>query len=60
MGNLITKVWKCQDGAAASEYALILAVVAIGIGVAAGLLGTAVDSALRVACGEVNGTGVAC
>jgi pilus assembly protein Flp/PilA len=60
MQNFLTQVWRREDGAAASEYALILAVVAIGIGIAAGLLGTAVDTALRNACGDLNGTGIPC
>ena len=60
MRNFLTSLWKDESGAAAAEYALILAVIAVGIAAGAGLLGTAIDTEIRNACGEVNGTGVAC
>jgi len=60
MRQFFINLWKDEDGAAAAEYALILAVIAVGIALGAGLLGGAIDTAIRTACGEVNGTGVAC
>jgi pilus assembly protein Flp/PilA len=61
MRNFLIGLWKDEDGAAAAEYALILAVIAVGIAVAAGLLGDEIDSAIRLACGEVADTpGVPC
>jgi pilus assembly protein Flp/PilA len=38
-----------ETGAAAAEYALILAIVGAGIAVAAGLLGTAISTAIITA-----------
>ena len=43
-----------ESGAAAAEYALILAVIGAGIAVAATKLGTAVTTAINNACTEVN------
>lgn len=44
--TLIKSFWNDQSGAAAAEYALILAIVGSGIAVAAGLLGTAISNAM--------------
>jgi pilus assembly protein Flp/PilA len=38
-----------ESGAAAAEYALILAIVGAGIAVAAGALGTAISTAINTA-----------
>ncbi|WP_082925359.1 Flp family type IVb pilin [Erythrobacter neustonensis] len=43
-----------QSGASAAEYALILAVVVAGIALAAGNLGTAVETKIQAAADEVN------
>ena len=48
-----------ESGAAAAEYALILAVVGAGIALAAGKLGTAIKTSIDTTCKEVNG-GTAC
>jgi len=42
-----------ESGAAAAEYALILAIVGAGIAVAAGNLGTAISTALNTAQGKI-------
>jgi len=36
-----------EDGAAAAEYALLLAIIAAGLAVAAGTLGTAISDAMN-------------
>jgi pilus assembly protein Flp/PilA len=58
MRNFLTSLWKDESGAAAAEYALILAVVGAGIAAGAALLGGAIDTEIRAACGEIqNGAG---
>lgn len=49
--------WRDEEGAAAAEYALLLAIIAAGLAVAAGALGTSIQNALNEAtdCIE-NGT----
>jgi len=42
-----------ESGAAAAEYALILAIVGAGIAVAATQLGTAISSAINTAQGNI-------
>ena len=49
MLNLIKSFVRDQSGASAAEYALILAIVGAGIAVAAGLLGTAISTAINSA-----------
>jgi len=44
-----------ESGAAAAEYALILAIVGAGIAVAAGNLGTSISNALGRAATAING-----
>ncbi|QZD87268.1 Flp family type IVb pilin [Qipengyuania psychrotolerans] len=43
-----------ESGASAAEYALILAVVGVGIVVAAGALGTAIGGAMDQATTDIN------
>lgn len=45
-----------ESGAAAAEYALILAIVGAGIAVAAAALGTAVSGAMNSAATTISGT----
>ncbi len=47
MRNLISSFMRDESGAAAAEYALILAIVGAGIAVAAGALGTAISTAIN-------------
>ena len=47
MSNFLKSFIRDESGAAAAEYALILAVVGAGIGVAAALLGTAISTSIN-------------
>lgn len=53
MLNLIKAFVRDESGAAAAEYALILAIVGAGIAVAAGALGTAVSTAISSATSAI-------
>jgi pilus assembly protein Flp/PilA len=46
MRNFMKNLWQDESGAAGAEYALILAIVAIGISLAATGLGTAISGAM--------------
>ena len=46
MRNFLTSFIRDESGAAAAEYALILAIVGAGIAIAAKNLGTAISSAI--------------
>lgn len=48
-----------EAGAAAAEYALILAIVGAGIAVAAGVLGTSVSNAMTRTAATVDGVNAA-
>ena len=45
-GDFLAHFWGDEDGAAAAEYALLLAIIAAGLAVAAGTLGSAISNAL--------------
>ena len=47
MTKFLTGFWRDEDGAAAAEYALLLAIIAAGLAVSAGALGTAISGALE-------------
>ena len=47
MTEFLTGFWRDEDGAAAAEYALLLAIIAAGLAVSAGVLGTAISDALE-------------
>jgi len=49
MFNFLKSFIRDESGAAAAEYALILAIVGAGIAVAAGQLGTAISTAINSA-----------
>jgi len=51
--SIFKSFWRDESGAAASEYALILAIVGAGIAVAAGLLGTAISTAINTATNTI-------
>ena len=53
MCNLLKSFIRDESGAAAAEYALILAIVGAGIAVAAKELGTAISSAINTAQGNI-------
>ena len=46
-GQFLARFWGDEGGAAAAEYALLLAIIAAGLAVAAGTLGTSIGSALN-------------
>jgi len=53
MTNFLKSFIRDESGAAAAEYALILAIVGAGIAVAAGNLGSAISSAINTAQGQI-------
>lgn len=53
--NLIKTFVRNEDGAAAAEYALILAVIGAGIYLAADTLGTAIAAVINAAAGVISG-----
>lgn len=59
MRNFFKGLWKDDSGAAAAEYALILAVIAVGIALVAIALGDNIQEAIQLACTAVNGGVVA-
>jgi len=44
--ELLNRFWSDETGAAAAEYALLLAVIAAGLAVAAGTLGSSISEAM--------------
>jgi pilus assembly protein Flp/PilA len=44
--RFIARFWREEAGAAAAEYALLLAIIAAGIAIAAGTLGSAISTAM--------------
>ena len=53
MNNLLKSFIRDESGAAAAEYALILAIVGAGIALAASNLGAAISSAINTAQGQI-------
>ncbi len=45
-GSFLARFWREENGAAAAEYALLLAIIAAGLAIAAGTLGSAISNAL--------------
>jgi pilus assembly protein Flp/PilA len=56
MLNLIRQFVKEEEGASAAEYALILAIITLGIVVAVQGLGTAITTAVNDAAGKISGS----
>jgi pilus assembly protein Flp/PilA len=56
MKSLLKNFWEDQSGAAAAEYALILAIVGSGLAVAALFLGNSVGNALKTAGNKIAAT----
>lgn len=54
MRNFLKTLWTDESGASAAEYALLLALIAVGIGIAAAGLGTVIEGALNDACTEID------
>jgi pilus assembly protein Flp/PilA len=59
MSKHIVTYFKDESGAAAAEYALILAIVAVGIAAAVGVLGTAISSSISNAASYITITAAA-
>jgi pilus assembly protein Flp/PilA len=53
MRDFLKSFIRDESGAAAAEYALILAIVGAGIAVAAANLGTAISTAINTAQGQI-------
>ncbi len=53
-GQFLAHFWGDEGGAAAAEYALLLAIIAAGLAVAAGTLGTAISGAMNEASDCIN------
>ena len=53
-GQFLARFWDEEGGAAAAEYALLLAIIAAGLAVAAGVLGTAISNALNDSAACIN------
>lgn len=53
MMTMLKKLWKDEEGAAAAEYILVLALAAIAIIGGARLLGTNMDKAFSDAAGTI-------
>jgi pilus assembly protein Flp/PilA len=53
MRNLIKSFIRDESGAAAAEYALILAIVAVGIATVVGTLGTNISTAISTAAADI-------
>ena len=60
MTKCLTDFMKDESGAAAAEYALLLAIIAAGIAISAGILGTAISGALNEAATCISTDGVTC
>ena len=57
--RFIARFWHEEAGAAAAEYALLLAIIAAGLAISAGTLGTAISNAMDNASTCIN-DGTAC
>jgi len=44
--KFMARFWREESGAAAAEYALLLAIIAAGLAVAAGTLGSSISNAM--------------
>ena len=60
MTKMIMKLWNDESGAAAAEYALILAIVGTGIAVAAAALGVTISTAMDNAGKCISTHGATC
>lgn len=56
MLNVIRQFVKEEDGASAAEYALLLAIITLGIVVAVQLLGTNISNAINAAAAVIQPT----
>jgi pilus assembly protein Flp/PilA len=54
--TIIRELWNDESGATAAEYAILLAVIGVGIAGAATVLGTAIKNKLNAAAKVVDPT----
>jgi pilus assembly protein Flp/PilA len=54
MRKFVSCFWSDEDGAAAAEYALLLAIIAAGLAVAAGTLGSEISEAMNEAASCID------
>ena len=59
-GDFLAHFWGDEGGAAAAEYALLLAIIAAGLAVSAGVLGTAISGALNDTSECITSDGATC
>ena len=59
-GQFVSRFWSDEGGAAAAEYALLLAIIAAGLAVSAGTLGTAISDALNETATCITSDGGTC
>jgi pilus assembly protein Flp/PilA len=60
MRNFFKGLWQDESGAAGAEYALILALVGVGIATAASGLGTHIVGGFDAACNAIDGAADGC
>ena len=60
IATVLASVWRDESGASAAEYALILAIVGVGIAGAAVVLGTAITGAMATASTCITSLGATC
>jgi len=53
-GAFLARFLREENGAAAAEYALLLAIIAAGLAVSAGVLGTAISNAMDNSSAAIN------
>jgi len=53
-GAFLARFWREENGAAAAEHALLLAIIAAGLAVSAGVLGTAISNAMDNSSAAIN------
>jgi pilus assembly protein Flp/PilA len=59
-GQFISRFWSDEGGAAAAEYALLLAIIAAGLAIAAGTLGEAISDAMNNTSTCISSDGTNC
>ncbi len=58
-GKFLSRFWSDERGSVGTEYGVLMVIIALGMAVAAGLLGTAISNALTSGASCLN-AGTAC
>ncbi len=58
-GKFLSRFWSDEQGSVGTEYGVLMVIIALGMAVAAGLLGTAISNALTTGANCLN-AGAAC